>query len=130
MCTAVCYRNNSSYFGRNLDLDRGFGERVVITPRNYPIKMRFERTVERHFAMIGIAAVECGFPLYFEATNEKGLSVAGLNFPGNAAYYEYKEGSVNVTPFEFIPWILGQCATVEEARRLEEERKKAEEAPL
>ena len=36
--------------------------------------------------MIGMAKVEQNYPLYYEATNEKGLSMAGLNFPGNADY--------------------------------------------
>ena len=48
MCTAVCYRNNTSYFGRNLDLDRGYGEGVVIIPRNYEIKMRCEKDITSH----------------------------------------------------------------------------------
>ena len=40
MCTAVSYRSKDRYFGRNLDLERGYGESVVITPRNYEFKMR------------------------------------------------------------------------------------------
>ena len=118
MCTAVCYRNNTSYFGRNLDLDRGYGERVVITPRNYEIKMRCEKDITSHYAMIGMACVVDDFPLYFEATNEKGLSVAGLNFPENAVYYDFAEEKYNVTPFEFIPWILAQCSCVDEVKAL------------
>ncbi len=118
MCTAVCYRNNTSYFGRNLDLDRGYGERVVITPRNFEIKMRCLESLRLHYAMIGMACVIDDFPLYFEATNEKGLSIAGLNFPENAVYYDFAEGKYNVTPFEFIPWILAQCSCVDEVKAL------------
>ena len=36
--------------------------------------------------MIGMAHVEEGCPLYYEAVNEKGLGMAGLNFVGNAFY--------------------------------------------
>lgn len=118
MCTAVCYRKNSSYFGRNLDLDRVYGERVVITPRNYAIKMRCERAIISHYAMIGMATVVNDFPLYYEATNEKGLSMAGLNFPENAVYYEFSEEKDNITPFELIPWILAQCSCIDEAKAL------------
>ena len=118
MCTAICYRNNAFYFGRNLDLDRGYGEKVVITPRNYEIKMRCKNPIQSHYAMIGMAAVVDDFPLYYEATNEKGLSMAGLNFPENAVYYNFARGKDNVTPFEFIPWILARCACVEEAKAL------------
>lgn len=118
MCTAVCYRSQNSYFGRNLDLERGYGEKVVITPRNYEIKMRCEEPIRSHYAMIGMAAVVEGFPLYYEATNERGVSMAGLNFSENASYYRFSRGSDNVTPFEFIPWILAHCACVDDAREL------------
>lgn len=60
------------------------------------------------------------YPLYYEAVNEKGLAMAGLNFVGNAFYQDFEEvmaGREYVAQFELIPWILGQCATVEEARR-------------
>ena len=67
--------------------------------------------------MIGVAYVVGDYPLYYDATNEKGLSMAGLNFPGNADYKPYEEGKDNITPFEFIPWILGKCATVAEAKQ-------------
>ena len=118
MCTAICYRSGDSYFGRNLDLHCGYGERVVITPRKYEIKMRCEMSIKSHYAMIGMACVSGGFPLYYEATNEKGLSMAGLNFPENAVYRSLSEKKDNVAPFEFIPWILAQCACVEEAKAL------------
>jgi len=118
MCTAICYRSNDSYFGRNLDFHCGYGEGVVITPRNYEIKMRCEKPIKSHYAMIGMATVVDDFPLYYDATNEKGLSMAGLNFPENAVYYPFKEGKDNITPFELAPWILAQCACVDEAKIL------------
>ena len=118
MCTAISYKNKDAYFGRNLDLERGYGESVVITPRQYVFQMRHVEDMLTHYAMIGMATVVNDFPLYYEATNEKGLSMAGLNFPGNAVYYDYHEKKDNVAPFEFIPWILGQCTTVDEAKQL------------
>lgn len=33
-----------------------------------------------------MAHVADGYPLYYDAMNEKGLCMAGLNFVGNAAY--------------------------------------------
>ena len=116
MCTAISYQNR--YFGRNLDLERGYGEQVVITPRGFVFPMRCVRPLDRHYAMIGMAAVAEGIPLYFEATNEKGLSMAGLNFPDNAVYHPFDHNKENITPFELIPWVLGKCATVDEARQV------------
>lgn len=118
MCTAVTYRSEGHYFGRTLDHTCSFGEQVVITPRNFPLRFRCARDLERHYALIGMATVAQGYPLYYEATNEAGLSMAGLNFPGYADYKPCQEGADNVPPYELIPWILGQCATVSQARRL------------
>lgn len=116
MCTAVSYKTRSHYFGRNLDLYYSYNETVAATPRNYPFRFRRMPTLDTHYAMIGMATVVDGYPLYYEATNEAGLSMAGLNFPGNAVYFPYAEERDNVTPFELIPWILGQCKNVEAAR--------------
>jgi choloylglycine hydrolase len=57
------------------------------------------------------------YPLYYDACNEKGLCMAGLNYPG-AEYREFEENRDNITPFEFIPWILCQCENVTEALEL------------
>lgn len=67
-----------------------------------------------------MAHVTEDYPLYHDAVNEKGLGMAGLNFVGNADYKEKVEGKDNIAQFEFIPWILSQCATVKEARNLVE----------
>lgn len=110
MCTAVSYRTKQHYFGRNLDLERSYGEGVAVTPRRYPFSFG-----ERHYSMIGMAAIADGYPLYFEATNETGLSMAGLNFPGNAVYYPHDPKKENVAPYELIPYLLGMCENVEQA---------------
>ena len=118
MCTAVSYRTKDHYFGRNLDLEYSYQETVTITPRRYPFDFRRMGKMEEHYAMIGMAYVSVGYPLYYDATNEHGLSMAGLNFPGNADYKPFCPGKDNVAPFELIPWILGQCATVAQAEVL------------
>ena len=118
MCTAITYRTRDHYFGRSLDLEYSYRETVTITPRNFPLHFRRAPALESHYALIGMAFVEENYPLYYEATNEKGLSMAGLNFPGHAFYHPEAGGKDNVASFEFIPWVLGQCATVGEARKL------------
>ena len=118
MCTAATYKTKDHYFGRNLDLEYSYNESVTVTPRNFVLNFKKVPALKKHYAMIGMAAVMNSYPLYYEATNEKGLSMAGLNFPGNADYKPEAEGKDNVTPFEFIPWILGQCADVSEVRVL------------
>lgn len=116
MCTAVSFVSSDCYFGRNLDLEYSYHEEVTITPRGVPLTFRRAGTLKWHYAMIGMAYVADGYPLYYDATNEAGLSMAGLNFPGNADYQDAEEGDC-VSPFEFIPWILGQCADIAQARQ-------------
>ena len=55
------------------------------------------------------------YPLFYDGTNEYGLSIAGLNFVGNAVYHEVEYGKKNLCTFEFIPYLLATCKTVEEA---------------
>lgn len=118
MCTAVTFKGKDHYFGRNLDLEYSLQESVIITPRNFSLHFRKIPTITNHFAMIGMAVVSNEYPLYYDATNECGLSIAGLNFPGNAIYYPQKENTNNIAPFELIPWILCQCKTVSDAEDL------------
>lgn len=116
MCTAIRFRER--YFGRTLDLDRSYGETVTITPRNYPLRFRHCPDLPQHHAIIGMACVQDGYPLYYDGVNETGLAMAGLNFPGNAHYAEPKQGMDNIASFELLPWLLGQCDTVRQARPL------------
>ncbi len=116
MCTALTYKTADSYFGRNLDLEYSYNETVTVTPRNYPFVFKKCETLVRHYAMIGMAYVVGDYPLYYDAVNEYGLAMAGLNFPGNAVYYEECADKENVTPFELIPCILGQCVTISEVK--------------
>jgi choloylglycine hydrolase len=118
MCTAITYHTTNHYFGRNLDLEYSYEETVTITPRNYHFRFHCVGEMDHHYAMIGMAYVVEGYPLYYDATNEKGISAAGLRFAGNAHYPAMAEGKDNVTPFEFIPWILTQCSTMQEVKRL------------
>lgn len=118
MCTAVSVTSGQHYFGRNLDFEHDFGEQVVITPRRFPFSFKNGHFMSEHYAMIGTALPIDGYPLYFDATNEKGLSIAGLNFPGNAYYSHPLGGQDNVASFEFVPWLLSQCATVAEAEAM------------
>ncbi len=115
MCTALSFLCQDHYFGRNLDLEYQHNETVAITPRRYPFPFRHLPVLKEHYALIGIATVSDGYPLYYEATNEMGLSLAGLNFHGNAYYHVPQENQDNIAPYELIPYVLGQCANVAQA---------------
>ena len=103
MCTAATYLSGDFYFGRTLDHSFSFGDEVTVTPRNYPFSFRHMGDLSTHYAMIGMAHIRDGYPLYYDAVNEKGLGMAGLNFVGNAHYWDPAAGRDNVAQFELIP---------------------------
>lgn len=115
MCTAIA---QGRFFGRNLDLEYGYNEQLIVTPRHLPLQYRRAKTLLSHYAIIGMATVDQGYPLYFDAVNEKGLAMAGLDFPGNAYYAPEQRNRTNIAPFELIPWVLSQCSTVKETKNL------------
>ena len=116
MCTAATYQTKDFYFGRNLDYEFPYGEEVCIVPRNFPVPLRHLPELTQHYAIIGMAHVEENYPLFYDAVNETGLCIAGLNFVGNAAYAEPVDGKTNVAQFEFILWLLGTCRDLAQAR--------------
>ncbi len=119
MCTSIAFPAPSPLFGRNLDLETPFGQQVVATPRSFAFHFHRRPAMPHHLAMIGMATVAGGAPLYAEAMNEAGLYMAGLNFPGNAYYTPADQAAPDaVAPYELIPLVLGSCRTLKEAREM------------
>ena len=116
MCTAATYKTKDFYFGRTLDYEFSYGDQITVTPRNYPFHFRHAGDRKSHYAIIGMAHVAGDYPLYYDAINEKGLGMAGLNFVGNAVYSDVRPGTENIAQFELIPFILGTCASLKEAK--------------
>ena len=106
MCTAATYKTKDFYFGRTLDYEFSYVDEIIITPRNFEFNFRMGKKMENHYAIIGMAHVAGDYPLYYDAINEKGLGIAGLNFVGNAYYNDCADGKDNIAQFELIPWIL------------------------
>ena len=121
MCTAITFKTKDSYFGRTLDNPYSYEEQVTITPRNYSLKFRKRESIQKHFAFIGMAHLTKEYPLYYDGCNEKGLAIAALNFVGNAFFPKSEVGKENICQFEFIPYILATCKSIEEV--LERDRK-------
>ena len=118
MCTAATYKTKDFYFGRTLDYEFSYGDEITVTPRNYAFDFRHTSACTSHYAIIGMAHIVGNYPLYDDAINEKGLGMAGLNFVGNAVYAKPVSGKENIAQFEFIPYILGKCANINEAKNL------------
>ena len=118
MCTAISSKGARHLFGRTLDLEFSYGESVTVTPRDFSFKYIYESTPPRRLAMIGTAHLSDGVPLYYDAVNEAGIAAAALRFPELAVYHGFTQGKHNVASFELIPWLLGQCGSLKDARSL------------
>ena len=118
MCTAITYKTKDFYFGRTLDYEYSYNEKVTITPKYYDFKFRNINNISKHYAIIGMAFTVDNYPLYYDACNEKGLCMAGLNFVGNAKFKKVDENKINIASFEFIPYILSLCSNTYEAKKL------------
>lgn len=119
MCTALSFTvDDQHYFGRNLDLEQSVGEQIVIAPSNFHFHFNYVDDLNQHYALLGIAPVMDGVPLFCDAINEQGLAMAGLNYPGNSYYRKPQSGKTNVASFELISFLLGQCKNVQEVRQL------------
>ena len=120
MCTGVRFSDDKGnmYFGRNLDWSTPYGQKVVITPRGYKYKTAFLGENPKSPALIGMGIIAENTPLYFDCANENGLAIAGLNFPGYAAYEEAPvDGKTNVAAYEFPLWVALNFDTVDEAEK-------------
>lgn len=137
MCTGVRFvdNNNNLYFGRNLDVEQSYGEKVMVTPRNYHIPMKHVEDITTSKAFMGMGITAGDYPLYFDVANENGLAVANLNFPtqkidgkiveGLELFHydkEVAEGKTNVTSYEFMVWILENFDTVEQIKAFDLEK--------
>ena len=116
MCTCIDFRSKDFYFGRNLDLEYNFGEKIVITPRDYLFELKNGSKLKTKYAIMGMATVVNSYPLYADAVNENGLCMAGLYFPGNAVYNKEIEQNINIASFELIPWVLGNFSNITELK--------------
>lgn len=116
MCSGIRFVDDRGkmYAGRNLDWECGYGQAVTITPRNYERAYAFEAPA-RGYAVIGTCIVVDDAPLYFDCGNEKGVYIAGLNFPG---YAEYEKDALpaktNIAAYEFPLWVASNFASVDE----------------
>ena len=100
MCTAISFTSCGTHFGRTLDIECVYGERITLIPRRYEIRYRHMQGSKSHLAILGMSTIVDNFPLIYDAMNENGLAVAGLNFVGNAHYSDIKRACRNVCAFE------------------------------
>ncbi len=118
MCTGIRFTDSAGnmFFGRNLDWSCGYGEQVLVTPKDYTRPWAFLEPSTSEHDIIGMGIIGGEKPLYFDCANDAGLAIAGLNFPGFAQYAaDAIEGKTNVAAYEFPLWVVSNFTTVDEA---------------
>lgn len=118
MCTCINLIGKNTYFGRNMDIDASFGEKIIFVPRNYKINFKKEKTLEKHYSILGIGTVVNDYPLFADAINEYGLGFAGLNFVNNAYYYKVDKNKENYAPYELPLILLSTCKSIKDVKKL------------
>lgn len=120
MCTAIKLKYKDNYiFGRNLDLDYHFNEKLILLNKNYKFTFKFLSEQKSNYNMMGIGALVNNYPLFSEAMNEKGLCIAGLNYPQNAYYFnDIDKNKINLAPYELIIYLLNNCSNIKEVKEV------------
>ena len=111
MCTAI-HLIEDGFFGRTLDFEMSFGERLVAMPREY---MTMGEAKNR-YSMIGVGVMREKSVLYFDGMNEWGLSGAALNFPGYAVYDKNEGVKASISSSVFLSFVLGFCKSICEVK--------------
>ncbi|MGL4741498.1 MAG: choloylglycine hydrolase [Sarcina sp.] len=117
MCTSITLLSNENkhLFGRNMDIEFTFGQSVGIVPRNFKYQNRVMNTEEEtKYAIIGMMTIMENHPMLADGMNEKGLAIAGLNFP-RYAYYEPQidPQKTNISVYDFMLWVLANFDSLE-----------------
>ena len=116
MCTAICMNAGDFYFARSMDIEYNLVGSVTVTPQNYRFEFTNGEILKNHYAIIGMAVVKNGYPLYAEAANQAGLCMAALSFTDSAPYSKPTHSKTNIAPFELIPYLLCKCKDIREAK--------------
>ncbi|MGL5634335.1 MAG: choloylglycine hydrolase [Sarcina sp.] len=121
MCTSLTLLSNENkhLFGRNMDIEYTFGQSVGIVPRNFEYQNRIMKTTEKtKYAIIGMMTIMEGHPMLADGMNEKGLAIAGLNFPIYSYYEsETKSGMTNIGVYDFMLWVLANFDSLESVKK-------------
>ena len=114
MCTAIFDNKYGAFFGRTLDLECSYGEKVMRVAKGESLNFIHEGMHICKHSILGMAHYTGSQPLFYDAVNDAGLSAAALNFPMYASYHKPARGRTNLASFELISYILSRCASVGE----------------
>jgi len=119
VCTSLTYTaaTGQHFFGRTMDFPTTTPWRPVFLPRHYQWQTALDTTRTTRYALLGGGRISTDFSAYLMAdgVNESGLTCAELYLPGAVDYADDPvPGHTNLTPQDFISWVLGEHATLAE----------------
>lgn len=118
MCTSFTLQaeNQENFLARTMDFAFQLNGVPIVIPKGYTWQTQLGVSESTRFGIIGTGRCteEC---ILVDGMNESGLSVAELYFSNEAKYSEALEkDKINLAPHEFILWILGNVASVDELK--------------
>lgn len=120
MCTALTLitKDGEHLFGRNMDIEFSFGQSVGIIPRNFEyVNMSTGEKERVQNAIIGMMTIMDNHPMLADGLNEKGLAIAGLNFPNYAKWEDsLKENKINIPAYDLMLWVLSNFEKIEDVK--------------
>lgn len=121
MCTALIYQSQdkTNFLARTMDFAFELEANPVYLPKGYNVKSEVggDITFENKYALLG-AGRKLEEYFFADGLNEKGLSICALYFSDYAEYNPSEEiGKINIAPHEFVTWVLGNIASVEEFKK-------------
>ncbi|MFC6288796.1 linear amide C-N hydrolase [Levilactobacillus angrenensis] len=119
MCTSLTYTaaTGHHFFARTMDFPTTTPWRPVFLPRNYHWHTALGDSRTTRYALLGGGRIASDFSAYLMAdgVNETGITCAELYLPGAVDYADDPvAGQINLTPQDFINWVLGEHATLAE----------------
>ena len=104
MCTTISFGKERRLYGRNLDVEGSYGERLLLIPGDSGKR-----------AVIGIGVQSDRGPLLFDGMNDAGLYVCALNFKENG-YLPPTRGEKSALHHDVLPYfLLSKCTSASEA---------------
>lgn len=125
MCIAMCTsiftmtKDGKHLLSRTMDFSFPLEPNPIYLPRNYEwLSSITEKPHMNQYGFVGAGRLLGDAYFVADGVNEKGLAVAELYLPGEVYYAERaSEEHTNLAPHEFILWLLGNFATIDEIEK-------------
>lgn len=121
-CTGITVRTKDGaiIFGRTLEFAVDFDSNLIVVPRGteYVGSTPGDKPGLRWKSKYAVAGMNAfNLPMFGDGLNERGLHVGVFYFPGYAKYQAVTDSDLprTLAPQEFAGYLLGTCATADEA---------------